>query len=191
MSKFYMIIRKITVAPVLAAFTVIALALFAENVFSSVWEVFLCVFFLSIVPLLAYPLQPFIPGFKSRGREGQRFLAMIFAVLGYVLGIAVNIFSKMSDAWDIIFFEYFISGMLILIFNKLFHLKISGHACGVFGSVSLLSYFGLFAFAAFGVILAAVVLVSSLKTSRHTLPQFIGGSIVPVVSMFVVGSFFA
>ena len=38
--------------------------------------------FLVVLPLLAYPLQKYIPHFKDSGRDGQRSLAMIFSAAG-------------------------------------------------------------------------------------------------------------
>ena len=34
---------------------------------------------LTVLPLLAYPLQPYIPRYKDQGRAGQRRLAIVMA----------------------------------------------------------------------------------------------------------------
>ena len=95
------------------------------------------------------------------------------------------IFTASAGAWVIIL-EYLLSGVAIFVFNKAFKVKISGHACGVLGPVMLLCYFGLYIQALCGALITALVYIASLKTKRHTLPQLIGGSIVPIVVIAVL-----
>lgn len=138
--------------------------------------------FLTVLPLLAYPFQPLLPHFRNRGREGQRTLAMLFAVTGYVLGCIAAFFSNAPDKLKIIFFSYLFSGILVLLFNKLFHVKASGHACGVAGPFAILASFGQWA-GFIGVPLLAVVWWSSLKTGRHTPRQLIAGTALPIFAL--------
>ncbi len=70
--------------------------------------------------------------------------------------------------------------------NKGCKLKISGHACGIAGPVALLFYFGLYVQAVVGILLTVPVYISSLKTKRHTLPQLIGGSLVPIAAILIL-----
>lgn len=72
MNKFYKIIRIITVAPVLASIMIIIVWKCCNGIFPTVWHLIYSLFFLGILPLLAYPLQKYIPGYKDKGREGQR-----------------------------------------------------------------------------------------------------------------------
>ena len=81
------IVRILSVAPV-PAFILFAILCFkGEMAFP--WEFITAVFSISFLPLLAYPLQPVIPAFRNKGREGQRTLAMIMSSLGYVIAVAV------------------------------------------------------------------------------------------------------
>ena len=78
---------------------------------------------------------------------------------------------------------YLLSGVCIFISSKVFKFKISGHACGVFGPVSVLFYFGLYSPAAIGVGVTALVYYASLKSGRHTRPELISGTVVPTILM--------
>lgn len=186
MDKIYFTIRKITVAPITAAIMLTAFFIFTPEIFQSAFLYVLSLFFLGILPMLAYPMQKYIPPYQNKGRDGQRTLAMIFAVSGYILGIAAGLLAHAPEETLLIYLEYLLSGMVILLFNKCFHKKISGHACGVFAPIGLFIYFKLYICAAIGIVAAVFVYISSLKTKRHTLPQLIGGSIVPFAVLFLI-----
>jgi hypothetical protein len=59
-------------------------------------DIVLAVLSLMIIPVLAYPLQNVIPGFKGKGRDGQRKLAFIFTLFGYLAGTMSSAVSPMS-----------------------------------------------------------------------------------------------
>lgn len=81
----YKVIRVITVAPVLALAMAGVVAWNCGGVFPSAWNLAYSMFFLGVLPLLAYPLQKYIPAYKDKGREGQRNLAIIFAAAGFTI----------------------------------------------------------------------------------------------------------
>lgn len=82
MDKGYKMIRVITIAPLLVLVMIVIVAGNCEGIFLSLWQMIYSLFFLGIMPLLAYPLQKHIPAYKEKGREGQRNLAIIFAAAG-------------------------------------------------------------------------------------------------------------
>ncbi len=178
--KFAKIIRILTVAPIMALITLCTLFICRSELFGGTHLFILAVVFLTVLPLLAYPLQPIVPHFKDKGREGQRNLAMIFAVSGYILGCITNLFLSAPTSLWLIYLIYLISGLLILVTNKLFKLRASAHACGVAGPAALLAYLGVPAAILPGIALYLAALWASLKMKRHTLPQFIGGAIIPM-----------
>lgn len=186
MNQFYLTIRKITIAPVMATVMLIAVMSFAPEVFQSSSAFVLALLFLGLLPALAYPMQKHIPAYKERGREGQRNLAIIFAVAGYILGIISGALTHVPKDTMMIYQEYLLSGILIFVFNRYFHIKISGHACGIVAPIVLLAHFGLYACSLTGVAIAILVYLSSLKTKRHTLLQLIGGSVVPLVAYLLI-----
>lgn len=190
MEKGYRIIRVITVAPVLALVMAGLVAGRCEGVFPSPRYLAYSMFFLGILPLLAYPLQKYIPAYRDRGREGQRNLAIIFAAAGFTMGCIMSFVFPASDGLRVIFLEYFCGAFAVLVFNKGFHIRLSGHACGALAPVAVFLYFGLYRAAAAGTALAALVFVASMKTKRHTFFQLLGGGLVPLASMAVIGLFF-
>ena len=152
MRKISSLIRKVTIPPVFAVLLLVAVYVAHPNYFSTIWQLIGGIFFLSVLPTLAYPLQKYIPRFKERGREGQRTLAMLFSFAGYVLGSLTAFATNAPLQLKIIFIEYLLCGVSMLLFNKAFRLKASGHACGVVGPVILLLYFKLFVPAIIGVV---------------------------------------
>ena len=89
MNKLSLVIRKITVPPTFAATLLVVAYVMYPHYFGSIWQVVGGLVFLCILPLLAYPLQKYVPHFKDNGRDGQRRLAMIFS--------AVAILSQSSE----------------------------------------------------------------------------------------------
>jgi hypothetical protein len=185
MGKVSKIIRVLTVAPIMALLMLVIVYISNTKLFGGPTNFVLSIVFLTILPLLAYPLQPFIKKFKDKGREGQRTLAMIFAVVGYVFGCLSALFLHAPKFVWIIYLTYLLSGALIMLFNKLFHLKASGHACGVTGPFAILISFGQI-LGYIGVPVLAAVYWASLHMKRHTLKQLLGGTVIPVAALAVV-----
>lgn len=187
MKIFHKLIRVITVAPFMALAMLTVLYVTSGQLFRSVWDYLGAIFFLTILPLLAYPLQPLLPRFKDRGRDGQRVLAINMAFVGYLCGILFATLTKAGLTLWVIYCTYLLSGLLLLLLNKVFHCKASGHACGIAGPIVMLVYLigpaGLW-----GLVLYALAIYSSLAMKRHTVSQLaIGSFISPVSLLLVVG----
>ncbi len=185
-SVFAKIVRVLTVAPIMALATLVTLYIFDPSLFGKTYLFILAIAFLCVLPLLAYPLQPIIPHFKDKGREGQRNLAMIFAVSGYVLGCITNLFLNAPVMLWFVYLIYLLSGILIVVINKALRLRASAHACGVAGPTALLMYFGVYLAIIPGVVLYVCALWASLKMKRHTWQQFLGGAVVPLAVLVVL-----
>lgn len=188
MNKVYKIIRVATVPPIMASLLFIVLGAYG----TLNWiDALLGVLFLGVLPILSYPLQRFIPYYKDKGREGQRNLAIVFSVAGYILGcVLALIFEAPLNTVVFIYLDYLISGVLIAVFNKLFHLKASGHACGIVGPVAMLVYWGLYIPAAVGAVMTVFVFISSIKMKRHTFLQLVGGSLITISALLFLSLFF-
>lgn len=185
--KIAKLFRILTLAQLLAFATICTMFAYDASWFGNSGLLFaLAVVFLTVLPLSAYPLQPIIPGFRGKGREGQRSLAMLFAVGGYILGCITNLFLDAPAVLWLVYLDYLLSGMIILVLNKVFHLRASAHACGVAGPAVMLAYLGIAPALAVGVVLYALSLWGSLVMKRHTLPQFLGGSVVPVAVLVIL-----
>ena len=183
-SKITKTIRILTIAPVMALATLITLFVCDAEIFGEAYNFIIAVLFLFILPVFAYPLQPFIPHFKDKGREGQRTLAMIMSVFGYIGGLIAAFALEMPDVMQALLMTYFLSGILIFFFSKVIKIKASGHACGVAGPIAFLTYvYG--AIALLGLPILALVYWASLKMSRHKTGELIMGSLIPVAAMLV------
>lgn len=184
MDRTAKIIRIGTAAPIIALIALGILFGLRPEIFGETFQFILSIIFLTILPLLAYPLQPYIPGFRDKGREGQRNLAIAMAVLGYLCGIISGFIFQIPKTLWIIYLTYFISGLGIVLFNKVIKIRASGHACGVVGPIAFLIYF-------LGVryIIGAVILIpvfwACIKTKRHTLPQLLWGSMTSTAAFFI------
>jgi len=183
--RFLKTIRVVTVAP-LMGFLVLTIIYFARPAaFSySLVQYLLAVLFITVLPLLAYPLQPFIPKFRDKGRTGQRDLAIITAFLGYVCGLITVICGRVSSGLWLIYLTYFISGLGILVSSRLLKIKASGHACGVAGPIVLLVYF----FGPIGLLglpLLLLAFYASIKMKRHSVSEFLSGSLISVAALII------
>lgn len=179
------IIRVLTVAPIMAL--VMTLTIYFNNpaLFGGTKNFLLLILFLTVLPLLAYPLQPIFKTFRDKGREGQRTLAMIFAVCGYVAGLISALALHSRESVRIIYICYLLSGILVVLANKLFKFRASGHACGIVGPFALLLYFGQ-QWGFLGIPILAAAWWASIKMKRHTAAQLLGGMLIPLVALALV-----
>lgn len=139
-------------------------------------------FTLCLLPLLGYVICRAVPSLKSRGRRLERVLAIVFSLLGYLLGVAFALIGVGTKTELTLYFTYLISGLLTAICSFVFKFKASGHACGVSGPAAMLSmYMGPVYALSFAVLIP--VYISSLKLERHTLSQLIAGTIIPVIAL--------
>lgn len=136
--------------------------------------------------MLAYPIQKYLPHYKDKGRDGQRNLAMLFSFVGYLLGTVVTMLQDVPQDLKIIYLEYLFCGISMLVLNKVFKLKASGHACGVIGPMIMMIYLGLYLPAAICALFAVPVYISSIKTKRHTPLQLLSGALIPLAMLVIV-----
>ena len=177
-------IRVLTVAPMMALVMLLVLYVRDSPLFGSPAAFVLLLLFLVVFPLLAYPMQPLIKKYKDKGREGQRALAMDFAVAGYIGGCLSAVLLHAPKSVWIIYLSYLLSGILVMLLNKLLHFRASGHACGVTGPFAILVYFGQ-PLGFLGIPLLAIVCLSSLRMKRHTAWQLLGGTVIPVAALAI------
>ena len=140
------------------------------------------IFFLAVLPSLSYLVWWIVPKLREKGRSTQRFLAVLFSVIGYIGGTLYCVFVSGTNVELMVYLTYLISGILILVFSYVFHLKGSGHACGLAGPIAMMTY-RLTPFYAIGFVLLAIVFWCSLKLNRHNMPQLIVGSAMPIAAM--------
>lgn len=178
------IVRIITLAPIMA-FLALSILLWAQpERFGGMGNYTIAVLFLTVLPLLAYPLQRILPEWKDKGRDGQRKLAIWMAVIGYVAGILYALATAVPKGLLLVYLAYLLSGCLILLFNKGLKIKASGHACGVTGPLALLVYL-LGPAALLGLPIVGLVYWASLRMGRHTWPELLLGSVLPLAALLL------
>ncbi len=184
------VVRIISIPPVMVAALIILLFTLRDDVFRSTAEMVVTLFALSLLPALAYPLSVIIPAFKRKGRDGQRSLAMYLSAIGYVGAFVFGLASGSSDHLMAVFTGYMLSVVILLVANKVFHVRASGHACSVSGPLVYTAYFlGLWGILV-GAALWGIILWASLTMKRHTLIEFILGTLTCLVSFAVSLIFF-
>ena len=186
MNKIHQFTRNLTAPHIFALILLVLLYVLRPSYIGNVWFLLAGITFLTVLPILAYPMQKFIPRYKDRGREGQRKLAVIFSFVGYLLGTVTVFLLGAPVELKMVFTEYLLCGICIFIADKVFKYKASGHACGSTGPMAMLVYMGLYIPAAICAAFIVPVCVSSIKTKRHTPLQLVVGSIIPIAMLVIV-----
>ena len=177
-----MFIRVISIPPFMVTYLLAGLYLFREGVFANSGEFIAALIFLAVIPALAYPFAETVPSLKKGGRPAQRKTAFVFSVIGYIGGFIYAVIAKISKPVLTILAAYLISLMLLVLFNKVFKIRASGHACSVTSPMFFATYyFGAIALLP-SALLYAAIFWASIVTRRHTVKEFILGTAVCIVS---------
>lgn len=141
-------------------------------------------FTLGVLPMAAYLLCGCIPALRKKGRKFERTLAIVFSVMGYVMGTAFSVLGGGTMLEHMLFFTYLISGTLTALCSFAFNFKASGHTCGVSGPAAMMTYcFGTRWMMLF--LLLIPVSISSIRLGRHTWFQLATGAVIPIVAMLI------
>ncbi len=183
MSKIAKALRVLLVPPVMALFLVTALYIGqGAEAFAAPVRYFEAVFALCVLPVLAYPLCALVPSLRARGRKAQRDLAIVFSLLGYLMGALFALLGNGTRTELELYLTYLISGALMGLFSFAFRFKTSGHACGVSGPFAMLGYkFGAGWFCGF--LLLVPVFLSSIRLKRHRVSELIAGAVISVAAL--------
>ena len=177
-----MFIRVISIPPFMVTYLLAGLYLFREGVFANSGEFIAALLFLAVIPALAYPFAEVVPPLKKGGRPMQRKIAFLFSVIGYIGGFIYALTAGFSKPVLTIFTAYLASLLFLVLFNKVFKIRASGHACSVTSPLFFATYyFGLGALLP-AAVLYATIFWASIVTRRHTVKEFILGTAVCIVS---------
>ena len=173
-------IGYITVAPVVAFGVLTMLFLGAQKQFGNPTHCILALINLSLLPLLAYPIQLLIPKLRAGGRAVQRKMAFVSAVIGYTLGIISAALLHAPKGFWTLYIAYFSSGAVLSFINKALNIKASGHACGVAGPILLCAWYlgGMYFLL---LLLIPIVFWARIRQGRHTLRELLLGASVSSV----------
>ena len=177
------LIRFITVPPIIVTLELLLL-LFFENVFPQLLDFWLALFFLAIVPSLAYPLQKIVPSWRKKGQKMQRKLAFVLSPVGYISAVVCSIVRDAIPNLLYISVVYLVSVVMLIAMNKLTPWHASGHGCVLCGSVFLPCLFmGWIAFIP-GALFFAAAFWASVYLKRHTVREFLLGASCSALSAF-------
>lgn len=179
------IIRIITVPPVMALVLFIVLFLLKDNVFKRPMDFAAGVLMLVFIPILAYPLQMAIPAVKKQGRDGQRKLAFMMSLLSYTGMLVYGILAEVNRNMLVICLTYFFTVFILTVFNKLLHIKASGHAASCTSPLLFFMYYFSWPFFIPCIIIFLMILWASLVTGRHTCKEFLTGAAICIISFTV------
>lgn len=155
------------------------------------------VFFLTLLPLAAYPVAFLIELKRKKQREAtlfgfqpndedveqvtlrntERDLELVFSVIGYACGLGLSFLC--GSAFEKTLFATYLSSAVVIAAFTLTGFKISGHACGCSGPIAAAALFINPWFLLFYVLLVPIFR-SSLLLKRHTFLQLLLGAFVPV-----------
>lgn len=140
---------------------------------------------LSFLPLLPYPICRMIPSLRYRGRFIQRGMAVVFSVIGYVMGTAWCLLNGLYGMELCVFLSYLLSAAAIALLSFCFRFKCSGHASGMAGPITLLGLQVSPVFF-FCYLLLIPVFVSSLQLKRHSKEELVAGALTPTLLLLLL-----
>ena len=180
------VIRVVTIPPVMVGTLLLLLTHFRPDVMTNYTESLMSLLCLAIIPVLAYPISYIVPSIKAKGREGQRNLAFICSVVGYLGGVVYGLVAQVSESLMVIFGTYFLSVIVLTIMNKVIKVRASGHACSIAGPIGLVCYFLPPIFIPISLLAYVAIFWASVHMGRHTVREFIFGSVSSPASLLVV-----
>ena len=185
MDKAAKLLRVITAPPVLITAMLIIFYFCGLGIFRSASELVVAIVLLGILPALAYPIQAAVPKLREGGRDTQRKLAFALTLAGYAIGAIVALAGMATREMSLIYFTYFFSVFLLLVVNKCFHEKASGHACSTAGSLVFTAYYlGPAAFIPCALLFVAMAW-SSIQLKRHTPKNLATGVLAFVAALLI------
>ena len=179
------IIRGVAIPPTFVVTLMTLMYLLHPTMFRHIGDLVAVITALAVIPALAYPLARVIPKYKAKGRQGSRSLAFVTSAVGYVLGTAYAFISGATEDLKFIFCGYLLALGALLVFNKLFKLRASGHACGIFGPLLYAVYFLGAMWIIPCIIVATAVVWASVYRKSHTPKELALGALCACAGFFV------
>ena len=171
------IIRIITIPPIEALVMLLILYRIKQEEFGSMGNLLMVILFLTVIPVCSYPIASRKKD-KEDTRNSQRNMAFIFNFLSYLAAMLIGYCVGCTRMLQWILNGYFLSVLVLTIVNKVFKIRASGHACScTFPYLILSHYFGGYV-TGICLILYLAEFWASVELKRHTVKEFLGGTIV-------------
>lgn len=182
MKTFAKIIRGVTVPPAIVTVLFLLLYFLRDDVITNPLDLGLSLFFLAVVPVLAYPLQVIVPAFRPGGQKMKRRLAFILSIMGYIAAVTVSLLRGAIPNLAYIDAVYLCSVVVLTLINVVTPWHASGHACSIVGPIALLACFSGWWSILPGAVVIALSFWSSVYLKRHTVREYLLGAISPLLS---------
>ena len=180
--KLAKIIRVLTVPSVFSALLCTMLYWRVDGAYATAGHYLAALCFLSLLPLMSYPVAAAVPKFQKDRRHWERTLGLIFSVAGYLGGLTMVLLTDCTPVETVIYCTYLASGVALAVCTML-RFKASAHTCGCSGPIVGLSYF-VSPWFLLGYLLLAAVIWASMSLKRHSAAQLIGGGVIPVLALW-------
>ena len=175
--KIAKIIRIITIPPIEALAMLLILYGTKQEEFGNMGNLLMAVLFLTVIPICSYPIASRKRG-KQDMRNNQRNMAFIFNFLSYLAAMLIGYCMGCTRMLQWILNGYFLAVLILTIVNKVFKIRASGHACSCTFPYLILSYY----FGAYVTVICLILYLAefwaSVELKRHTIKEFLGGTIV-------------
>lgn len=185
MKKLAKKIRIATISPVNSFLLLLFIFIIKKDYLSNNYSYLIGFITLCLLPILAYPIQRKFKLIKMDDRRtAERKLAIIFSVIGYLIGFILSIILKTTIFEKVLYSTYLLSAVLIFISSYLLKINASGHMAGVAGPIAVIVYYFSNYYLLLFILLIPIIW-SSLKLKRHNSKELILGSIIPVVALIL------
>lgn len=121
-----------------------------------------------LIPLLPYPISLLWRKDVAARREKQRSLAFILTLLGHVTALIYGYLARAKTELILILWTYFLSIILLFIFNKPLHIRASAHGAGMAGAFLLMPWLLGSLWCLPCAVIVIAVCWSSITLGRHT-----------------------
>ncbi|SHO43964.1 hypothetical protein [Anaerocolumna xylanovorans] len=177
------IIRIISVPPIMALSLLLVAFFFKNEIYNRQQDFVFSIAALVVFPILAYPASEIFIRNKENKRERQRNFAFVFSLIGYTALLIYGAVFKVSSDMTAISLTYFLTVVILTLFNKIFKIKASGHAASCTSPLIFFIYFwGWPLIFPCGIAFTAI-LWSSLELKRHSLKEFFIGAGICILSV--------
>lgn len=185
MKKTTKVIRVITIPTNLFFIVLFLTYLTDKEAFPTLLSFIIPFIFIGCFVLVSYLVSFFIYKFKHNKeidfRHLQRLCAFIFSFIGYLVAFVISLCCKFPEKIMILISTYFFSVCLLSLLNLL-KIKASGHAAGIFGPLIFACYFINPHYIIPCTIIFILAMFASLYLKRHTISQFILGTICATIA---------
>ena len=165
--------------PVVAIFSFSMLYFFKQGL-HNLNLLLISVIFIGIIPLFAWTYLIKHPG----DYEGERKLSFILDIISYPIGFVILAIESLHNTYTALSLSYLLNVIFLIVINKFFKYKASGHGAGIAGPAAALTIgFGLRGALSF--LFLAPVFYCKIKLKDHTFMQLLAGASLSVLLTYV------